>query len=49
MNTDHPLEVCICVCIYIYIFYKYKLENATGIARTLIIDFVDSSNDYPKF
>jgi hypothetical protein len=38
----------ICICIYIH--YKYTLENATGKARTLIIiDFVDSSNDYPKF
>jgi hypothetical protein len=39
--------MCVCVCVYIY--YKYILENATGKARSLIIDFVDSSNDYPKF
>jgi putative transposase len=35
------------VCVYIY--YRYTLEKATGKARSLIIDFVDSSNDYPKF
>jgi hypothetical protein len=39
--------MCVYVCVYIY--YKYILENATGKARSLIIDFVDSSNDYPKF
>jgi hypothetical protein len=40
--------MCIYMCIYID--YKYTFENATGKARTLIIiDFVDSSNDYLKF
>jgi hypothetical protein len=49
------MYVCVCmyihkyIYVYVYIDHKYILENATGKARSLIIDFVDSSNDYPKF
>ena len=33
---------------YICIDYKYAFENAIG-GTILIIDFVNSSNEYPKF